>query len=254
MKNFNTMIKTAVATLAVALLANASFAGIKGTAHDFSGGTGPMGAATGGQICLPCHTPHGSANQAYGKLWNHDLNTAQQYVMFTNPTYSTASVGAGLFTAAKKSTDGANYDLDNTSRLCLSCHDGASGKLDAFGGSATSGTTLTGATVLGTDLSNSHPVGDQAVYATYTPVVKGGAPTVAWDTTGSFNDITGKGLSLKRTNKNQSTKAAGYVTGAYANGVVSCYTCHDPHGGVGYKFLRIDNRVGSALCLTCHNK
>lgn len=46
-----------------------------GQAHDFSG-TG----WAGGEICKPCHTPHGAKldenNEPIGWLWNHKLTTA----------------------------------------------------------------------------------------------------------------------------------------------------------------------------------
>lgn len=123
-----------VALLGLAANANAQ---IVNSAHNFS-----SMSWSGGEICLPCHTPHGGNAEA-GALWNHAL---------TNATYQMFEGAAG--TAAD--------DFDHRSRLCLSCHDGTVA-LDSFGGQT--GTNFIGPNGnLGTDLTNDHPVGSAAVY------------------------------------------------------------------------------------------
>ena len=64
------------------------------------------------EVCRPCHTPHG-AQSTLGALWNHQVNTGAQYTL-----YKTTSAYAGL---------------DGSSKLCLSCHDGAIA-VDNYGG------------------------------------------------------------------------------------------------------------------------
>ena len=71
------------------------------------------------QICVFCHTPHG-ANTAVTPLWNRDLSIA------TYSTYDSSSIQADI---------GPPGD---SSKLCLSCHDGtiAIGSLNVLNGVA----------------------------------------------------------------------------------------------------------------------
>lgn len=134
MKNFRTTVFGAVAVLGLAATSQAQ---IVNSAHNFS-----SMSWSGGEICKPCHTPHGG-NAAAGALWNHDL---------TNATYQMFEGTPGT----------AEDDFDHRSRLCLSCHDGTVA-LDSFGGQT--GTNFIPANGnLGTDLTNDHPVGSAAVY------------------------------------------------------------------------------------------
>ncbi len=96
----------------------------------------------GGQICIPCHTPHnallsGEANV----LWNH-AETAQTFTMYSS----------------------AAGQPEGPSKLCLSCHDGVTA-VDNYGGNGGTGITITGSANLGTDLSNDHPIGIEYVAA-----------------------------------------------------------------------------------------
>ena len=124
---------------AVALLAGVSgvsIAGIVGSAHDFSGFS-----FSGGQICLPCHTPHQGELVENAPLWNHELSVAT-YQLYTSP-----------------SMDATVNQPTGASKLCLSCHDGTVA-VDSFGGQ--SGNMFIDAfsadANLTTDLSNDHPI------------------------------------------------------------------------------------------------
>ena len=112
-----------------------SIAGIQGSVHDFSGFS-----FAGGQICLPCHTPHNAESDA-APLWNHELSVAT-YNLYSSPSMQ----------ATVNQPTGA-------SKLCLSCHDGTVA-VDSFGGD--SGTIFIDAfsadANLTTDLSNDHPI------------------------------------------------------------------------------------------------
>lgn len=203
--------------------------GIVNSAHNFSAYAWSNGPNGQGEICRPCHIPHGGDTTA-GALWHHTLSTS---------TYT-------LFGGAA----GTQNDLDRVSRLCMSCHDGTVA-LDSFGG-ATNGTTwidsapYDGSGKLGADLSNDHPVGSTAVYTTST-------------TSTSFNPqvITNAGLANE---SHKVTSTAGSlslykmtISGA-DKWVVGCKTCHDPHNKAGVRpMLRFSN-VNSQLCLTCHIK
>lgn len=107
---------------------------------------------------------------------------------------------------------------DGESIACLSCHDG-SVSLDAFGGNA-GGTAMTGAKLVGTDMRDDHPI--------------------------SFL-YSGGGLGLK-------TGAS--VSNILFGGKVQCSSCHDVHNGgpAGVTNLLVMSNIGSALCLTCHDK
>lgn len=108
---------------------------IVGSKHDFS----TLGWS-GGEICLPCHTPH-NANATFpdAPLWNHNLSAAV-YTVYSSPTMDVPVAQPG-----------------EISKLCLSCHDGTVA-LDSFGGLSGS-QFISGAGNLTTDLSDDHPIG-----------------------------------------------------------------------------------------------
>lgn len=111
-----------------------SFGQIKNSDHDFSGS-----GWSGGQICLPCHTPHNANVTVSGTpLWNHAVTTA------TYTAYASATISA---TMGQPSA---------SSKLCLSCHDGTVA-IDSYGNS-TGTTKLTGGANLGSDLKKHHPI------------------------------------------------------------------------------------------------
>ncbi len=227
----------------VSLLAmTQAFSAITGSKHDlqFSAGN-TVSAVNGGiqEICVFCHTPH-AANTAFdgAPLWNKASN-AETYTMY-------GATIAGTSTAAAPA---------NSSKACLSCHDGASainsivnapgsglggdaaamsgGLAKMVGGSDGVDFLMpAGATNLGTDLSNDHPVsitytaGKASLKATGTDLGTG------WTTASGDNDI----ASLLR------------------GGFVECASCHDPHLGENTTFLRSGTNVGSKLCIGCHDK
>jgi predicted CXXCH cytochrome family protein len=126
--------------------------------------------------------------------------------------------------------------VGGVSKLCLSCHDGTVA-IDSFGG--TTGTNnITGASKLGTDLTNDHPIG-----ITYDAAL-----------------VTGDG-GLKAITSAANIGPAGAKTGTIDSnllnlGKVECSSCHDVHNtntAVSANLLKITNS-GSALCLTCHVK
>jgi len=207
----------------VALLAGlsgVSIAGIQGSVHDFSGF-----AFAGGQICLPCHTPHNAQSDA-APLWNHELSTAT-YQLYSSPTMQ----------ATVNQPTGA-------SKLCLSCHDGTVA-VDSFGGEQ--GTMFIDAfnadANLTTDLSNDHPISFvyDAALATKDPGLFN--PTTKVVTIGSGN--------FSRT---------GTITDVMLeDNVLQCQSCHSVHNDyvagtqISDALLKI-SIGGSGLCLSCHNK
>jgi len=109
---------------------------LRGSAHDFSGDTwNPSG-----EICLPCHTPHGGdLSVTDAPLWNHTVTQAT-FQLYQSSTMQATDLG----------------QPSGRSKLCLSCHDGTVA-LDSFGD--TVGSRYIGAEGnIGTDLRNDHPI------------------------------------------------------------------------------------------------
>ncbi|PKO62796.1 MAG: hypothetical protein CVU24_02455 [Betaproteobacteria bacterium HGW-Betaproteobacteria-18] len=157
-------------------------------------------------LCVFCHTPH-NANPTRA-LWNRTLSEST-YTLYTSTTLkATLNQPTG------------------SSRLCLSCHDGtlAMGTLLRPPGGVQptfDQEKLTGTGVLGTDLSDDHPI--SFTYNSDLAAARGelvdpiGAP---------------KALHLDM------------------SGQVQCTSCHDAHVERA-KFMRMDP-VKGALCTTCH--
>lgn len=213
-----------VSLAAVALVlcfAATSRASIKNSAHDFS-----KLAWAKNQVCLPCHTPHNAdITVTNAPLWNHTL---------TNASYTMYGGSAGTAAA----------DLDGTSRLCMSCHDGTVAP-DSFGGGAATATMSGG--LLGTDLRANHPIGSSAVYPS------SGTSMAAKSYFDPATVLTGMRLQPLT------------ISGT-SQLVVSCISCHDPHNKPANdhmtwvsqtgSFTTVDGRTvpGSGLCLNCHKK
>ena len=276
-------------TVALWALAGTASAGIADTKHNLGSGTGPAGrnqVTDTAEICVFCHTPHGGDTTAPVPLWNKRLGAAG------------APAGGGTYTTydtlQTPSLDGTVAAVGSISVACLSCHDGTqamdniinapgSGGLNTTGGGvdglawtwtgSTVGTTgrLTGgAALIGTDLSNDHPIGIQ--------YCGGGLTGAGVAVSGTCKDGDFVGLQTQLVNTNQvfwvETGGTGkqrtdlplYTRTAGGLGpMVECGSCHDPHvsnGQVGpagtgrtsgETFLRISN-ASSAVCTACHVK
>jgi hypothetical protein len=212
----------AAAVLAVCLLASYAQAGISGSKHDF----GQFGWAKN-QICLPCHAPHNTiVKDANGTivaapLWNHTLSTA---------TYDLYINDQGQKVTGK---------VDTNSMLCLSCHDGTVA-VDSFGGGA--GTQQLTGGLVGTDLSNDHPIGEAAVWPT---------PNPSYMVDPALRSAQGI-MPLRKLADGRDT--------------VGCTSCHEPHNRKNQTNMlwvnnsgpatTVDSRsvTGSGLCMNCHKK
>ncbi len=176
--------------------------------HNLStSGPGPVKATGTTEICVFCHTPHNAAPVA--PLWNQTLSTAT----YTPYASSTMNAVPGVPQGASK--------------LCLSCHDGtvAIGSTAGAGQIPMQGLTsgkLAGASSLGTNLGDDHPI-------SFVPV----------STPGVVNPPAGSPVALD------------------ANGQVQCISCHDSHqmdiDPTQKKFL-VMNNASSSLCLVCHQQ
>jgi len=236
----------------VGLMAASSIAGIDGSKHDLADPNNTIRAANpdavNNEICVFCHTPHGSNTDFVGApLWNKAIDTSVTYQVY----------GGG------QTTGGTTVDQPgDVSRACLSCHDGVNAinsviNMPGSGGWSSTGnyvdfvgadidtatgkaTMPAGITQIGTDLRNDHPVG--VVYR---------------------GDETNPPASLLPTG---TALPAGFVIAGdrdgnpgptigdlLRDGKVECVSCHDPHLGDNPTFLRLPNN-NSDLCTTCHAK
>lgn len=286
-----------LATLLLAFGGTAS-AGIADTRHNLGTGTNAItgrAQTTDGtaEICVFCHTPHGADTAAPAPLWNKRLGTAG------------APAGGGTYTSYATlntpSLDGTVAEVGSVSMACLSCHDGTqamdniinapgSGGYDVTGGGNTGlGWTWTGATatadgvmqnttsrisMLGTDLSNDHPIGIQYCGgATVGATGLGGAGTLVSGTckdgdfvmpkTASINSAQAFWIDTGTVNSVRERTDLPLYPRTGLGPMVECGSCHDPHVSTGQSgpnsltagetFLRIAN-AGSAVCLACHVK
>ncbi|WP_201494115.1 cytochrome c3 family protein [Rubrivivax sp. A210] len=268
-------------------------AGIADTKHNLGSGAGIAGrnqvTTETAEICVFCHTPHGADTAAPAPLWNKRLGAAG--VPSGGGTYTTY---ASLNTP---SLDGTVAPVGSISMACLSCHDGTqamdniinapgSGGYDTTGG-GNDGLTYTwagsnvtaagriagGITLIGTDLSNDHPIGIQ--------YCGGGLSGAGGTVSGTCKDGDFKAPSTQTINGNQvfwvdtglpGTKQRTDLPLYSRSGadsslgpLVECASCHDPHvsenqagpAGTnvvsGATFLRISN-ASSAVCTSCHVK
>lgn len=193
----------AAAAVVMLFATQGAMAAITGSAHDFKA----QAWNPGGEICEVCHAPHNSASTTL--LWNHATSTA------TYTLYSSSTLNAVVGQPAAGSV----------SKLCLSCHDGTVA-LDSFGG-ATGTTFLTGNKLLGTDLSNDHPIG--FTYDAALATADGGLTTPA-------------SASLVVANV------------PLYSAKLECASCHDVHNAANIGSLLRTTNAGSALCLKCHTK
>lgn len=234
MRSARFLMPAAVAVIAVGMFCSAGQAAITGTAHDFATTIG------GGQVCLPCHTPHGGndpnkGTDGKGPIWNHALPAKTTGYTFTLYDSSGAP-------------EVHSTDLDPNSILCMGCHDGVT-NTDAYGGAAGTQVIATKGRIgnAAGDLTGNHPIGTAAAYP-----VKAADPTLSDKPYMNDPKNFPSGMTLKPMN------------GSY---VVGCTSCHEPHKRGGNEHMlwvrnagsitvtytgSTLNANGSGLCFTCH--
>lgn len=273
MKSFSSKYAIVASVVAAALISSLSFAAVSNVAntpHNFSVG-GNSNAYTAApstgitQVCVFCHTPHNAGQNRL--LWNKAKNSQINFRLYT-------SSGTLTTTTSKASS----LPAGSPSLLCLSCHDGktamnilhsVNGGVDAstvpgvsgypagtqlvpvnnggtipltmpdplpmFGGGTAPNMNIGGgsATTAGDDLTNDHPIGFSYSQAYADKLSAGG---------GLHNNI---GMDSK-------------IRFFGPTNRVECSTCHDPHVDSTVdptlKPFLVKSNVGSALCLTCHDK
>ena len=196
-------------SIAVAFLVSGvalAFGGIQGSRHDFS----TEAWNNEGEICRPCHTPHNAQPQI--PLWNHETTVAA-FMLYSSPTL-----------------EGTPEQPREGSKSCLSCHDG-SVAVDSYGGN-TGDNYLGGTALIGTDLSDDHPI------------------SILWPEN-HWNTLD-FAMCLNCHNNRPPPSFVSELP--FFDGYVECATCHDAHNGSDYeKLLRLPLQ-NSEICLYCHGK
>jgi len=213
MKNFF----PAVSMILLSLFPPAVPAGtIAGSAHDFRGYLWNES----GEICKPCHTPH-HTKALPAPLWNHELST-ETYAMYDSTQSPTMDADVSI-------------QPSGSSKICLSCHDGTVA-LENYGDIEEGTIFLYGDVLIGTNLSDDHPI--SFVYNTALATEDG----ELYDPATKLSGVVGSMGTIH--------------DDMLFQGRLECSSCHDVHNTravAGTKLLLKDN-IGSALCLTCHDK
>jgi hypothetical protein len=249
--------------------------GVSNTKHNLgTGGTGNNRLSSGtAEVCVFCHTPHGSNTGATVPLWNKGFTNTGSF-----STYKTLGTST---------LDAEELSVGSVSLACLSCHDGTqamdnmvnapgSGGYNATGASPagytwTGGATMTGSPIpmLGTDLRNDHPIG--IAYCGGWTTAPTGVITASSDCKdkdfkdSSYSLINGNAVWWVDTTADGAAGVRGkqdiiLYTRTFGVGVgpsVECASCHDPHVEAKatneVSFLRV-SQSGSGVCLACHVK
>jgi predicted CXXCH cytochrome family protein len=205
---------------------------VVGSAHDLSRrGILPPGADPSvmqSEVCIHCHAS-GHMGKGQGPLWSRQ-SAPRVYTPYSSETMH-AHPG----------------QPDGSSKLCLSCHDGALATDAAATGIAAPvsrpkavfrdpfGSALSlpaaGAPVLGTDLSDDHPV--SFVYDS-TLALRDGQLALPEQT------LSGLGGTIAHDLLDDARK-------------VQCTSCHDPHDNARGQFLQLPAHDGR-LCVVCHTR
>ena len=243
-------------------------AGVKGSKHDMgASGQAQQTSTVTTEVCSFCHTPHGSDTAANAPLWNKKLQAP--------------AGGFRRYSTLQTSTlDGGEATVGSVSLACLSCHDGTQAmdvviNKPGSGGYNAAGSELDPVNIgiitdapiqlLGTDLSNDHPISIQ--YG------GGGCST----TNAACTNLKDKDFKTPVTALINSVRQWWVDTTPGTNGTrdktdmilytrsdgplgapepfVECASCHDPHEADvrPVSFLRLSN-ANSDVCLACHVK
>lgn len=224
------MKKIYIMALLVVLVTVPAMALVSNTKHDmvFSGfASAPVGGST--EICVFCHTPHGAqAIFTQAPLWNNSDTAA----VSVGTIYNSATMNFTTTPALVNATD---------ARLCLSCHDGTVGmpvNQPNSGDMEVTALVMGANTVIGTDLSNDHPIG----------ISLGSNPEGV--------DLRYDGAALNLHTISYITGPTGFNENPFFGGAANtiwCSSCHDVHDNTDVPFLRMNN-AGSAMCKACHIK
>lgn len=185
-----------------------------GSSHDFTvGSPANVKSTTGTDACTFCHTPH-QANPGV-PLWNHKLSQGVTYQVYQSSTVTSTMM---------------QPTANDSSRLCLSCHDGTvalgdtvnNGLIPFQNASAEGAMPATSSANFGANLADHHPV----VFVPNTAI-----------------------------NNQVQLPPKGDAVQLDGQGKLQCTSCHDPHNEgldrTEKRFL-VKSNANSGICTTCH--
>jgi hypothetical protein len=260
-------IASLTASASTAFAGLAAHTGINGSLHDMN----TINYATNDtykRTCAFCHTPHNATTggTVNAPLWNHKASTvALDPYAWASPLNQSITINVG-------------DPLIGPSRLCMGCHDGvvAVDSHGTAGSAAGTGVMTTAFTDAMTgaatekryisDLTVTHPIG-----FTYDAAV------AARNTAGDGNQLVPKGNGFIADGQSATLLSSTFDTNTrtgitsgtkkisdtlYAQGYVTCASCHDVHNSVNakpvtagaYNYFLYAQEEGSAICLSCHIK
>jgi predicted CXXCH cytochrome family protein len=174
-----------------------------------------------GFLCIFCHTPHGMNSKFSGNaLWDTEQSVHETtYIVYDENTTEQNSA--------------------NSSKACLSCHDGVSAVNSVIEVSLSVDVTSAQNIHKSNFFDDGHPISipyDENKASLNPKSGLLGAKTkeysAIWHTPDGSQNID----AVLRSNK------------------VECASCHDPHLGENATFLRVKSNQRSFLCLGCHSK
>lgn len=227
------MKKIYIMTVLAVFAATAAMAlSVVNSRHDMVASGFATGTGGSTEVCIFCHTPHGAqVSVTQAPLWNNRLSAN----ILDTGIYNSYAVINGV---SMKSFTVSEAQINATdARLCLACHDGGVGEPVNQPNSGIMEislvTLMDSNALLGTDLSNDHPIGMDLG-----PTPKTSDPGIR-----TIADI--------KTNFGGVSPFFGSTDDSI--NIMYCSSCHDVHDNEHVPFLRISN-VGSAMCKACHEK
>jgi hypothetical protein len=233
-----------VASAGIANAGSAPASGIYQSPHDIRYAV-PGITDVQDRLCAFCHTPHHALDATGGPLWSHAVST-QNPAAYSSPSFDTKGIPI-------------NDAYLGDTRLCMSCHDGTVA-VDSYYGNTGSNylsngtnTVFTNMPMLGTNMSQNHPVGfDLLAVIAASPSGAGGSPNL------------NSNLSASSTYLGNSNTSVTVGSRLFAGQYMTCRTCHDVHNqknstqnsikpGTPHFFI-LGGQLNSGLCITCHNQ
>ncbi len=251
----------AAGAAAISLNAGQPASGIAGSYHDMNThgvtvsklNNGVTAATT--ETCVYCHLPHiATTTTQLVPLWNHATTSQATFTMYN--ALNAKSDASNILLGVDTSPTGVSL-------ACISCHDGSVAISATVDPQIPYKSTYTNAGQVSFGSTIINP--DGTVAASYLLKGKGGDFTSDHPISVTYDATKDLGLKAPDTGTSQYFGGKTTVVGTYLplfSGKVQCGSCHDVHnyskslatGQGGAPFLRIDNGVGSALCIACHKK
>jgi len=174
------------------------------------------------EICVFCHTPHAAGSWP---LWNRSMTGISGFTFYSSVMIKVSA-----------------SNIDETSKLCFSCHLDTSTVKNALNNPSnlvssaqpTFNHGINPTAAIGTNLRDDHPIAF------------------------NYNNVAGNTNYELETASNVATKLGETTTSLFTNGDMTCASCHDVHGKVSggsvIPVLLRRSNASSMLCLACHKK